>query len=89
MLPSFVIEEIRSVFEELSADTLLNQMFARGAQNASESYLHLVWDRCRKAAFVGRDRLEIVVADATIVYNEGESGHFDVFRELGLSVRKF
>ena len=38
---------------------------------------------------MGRDRLEIAVADATIVYNEGESGRLDVFRELGLSVSTF
>ena len=60
-----------------------------GTQNANESYHHLVWDRCPKAVFVGRDRLEIAVADATTVYNEGESGRLDVFRELGLSVSKF
>ena len=88
-LPSFVMEEIKSVFEDLSADTLLGKCLHGGTQNANESYHHLVWDRCPKAVFVGRDRLEIAVFDATIVYNEGGSGRLDVFRKLGLSVGRF
>ena len=47
------------------------------------------WDRCPKAVFVGRDRLELAVSDATIVYNDGELGRLDVFRKLGLSVGNF
>ena len=39
--------------------------------------------------FVGRDRLAIAVSDATIVYNEGELGRLELFRNLGLSVGKF
>ncbi|KAK3709043.1 hypothetical protein RRG08_055204 [Elysia crispata] len=62
------------------------------AQRCSWVFQHLqegVWDRCPKAVFVGRDRLEIAVFDATIVYNEGGSGRLDVFRKLGLSVGRF
>ena len=38
---------------------------------------------------MGRDRLEIAVSDATIVYNDGEMGRIDVFRKLGLCVGSF
>ena len=67
----------------------LSKCLHGGTQNADESYHHLVWDRCPKAVFVGRDRVAIAVSDATIVNNEGELGRLDVFRNLGLSVGKF
>lgn len=88
-LPSFVMEEIKSVFEDLSDDRLLKKCLHGGTQNANESFHHLVWERCPKSVFVGRDRLEIAVRDATIVFNDGEVGKYAIFRKLGLYVGEF
>ena len=54
--------------------------------NANESFHNLIWDRWPKTTFVGKDRLEIAVYDATIVYNDGEMKRCDIFKELGLKV---
>ncbi|GFR95738.1 hypothetical protein ElyMa_002701800 [Elysia marginata] len=82
----YVMKEIKPVFEDLSSDDLLQRCLHRGTQNVSESFHHLVWERCPKSSFVGRDRLEIAVSDATIVFNEGEVGRCAAFEKLGLPV---
>ena len=83
LLP-FILEAIRPVFEELASDTLLNKCKHGGTQNANESFHHLIWQRCPKSIFVGRKRLEIAVADATIVYNEGEQAREAIYDKLGI-----
>ena len=85
-LPDFVLEEIKSVFEDLSDDRLLKKCLHGGTQNAKEAFHHLVWDRCPKTTFVGRDRLEIAVNDAVIVFNDGDMGRCEIFKKSGLSV---
>ena len=72
-LPQFVLNEIKSVFQDLSANTLLEKCHHGGTQNGSESYHNLIWNRCPNT-FVGRDRVNIAAIDAAIVYNDGELG---------------
>ncbi|XP_059166973.1 uncharacterized protein LOC131949201 [Physella acuta] len=85
MLPNFVMEIIKPVFVELSSDTLLKKCLHGGTQNANEAFHHIIWEKCPKVTFVGKDRLEIGVFDAVIVYNEGEMGRLAIFRSLGLN----
>ena len=77
------MQEIKPFFEYLSSDTLLRKCLHGGNQNENESFHHLVWERCPKSTFAGRDRLEIAVNDATIVFNEVEVGRCAVFKKLG------
>lgn len=56
-----------------------------GTQNTNELLHNLIWERCSKTAFVGAMRLRLAVADATIVYNEGERGRLRIFQVLGLN----
>ena len=72
------------MFEAVSADSLLLKRTHGGTQNSKESFHHLIWNRCLKAVFVGRKRLEAAVYDAAIVYNEGEMGRLRIFSSLGL-----
>eukprot|EP00745_Piridium_sociabile_P040175 TRINITY_DN76679_c0_g1_i4.p1 TRINITY_DN76679_c0_g1~~TRINITY_DN76679_c0_g1_i4.p1 ORF type:complete len:102 (-),score=19.72 TRINITY_DN76679_c0_g1_i4:66-371(-) len=44
----------------------------------------MIWERCPKTTFVGRKRLCLAVADATIVFNDGELGRLDIFNSLGM-----
>ena len=87
-LPKFVCDEIKPVFEALSSNDLLKKCAHGGTQNTNESFHHLIWERCPKTTFVGRRRLELAVADATIAYNDGELGRLNIFHVLGLSVGK-
>ena len=85
-LPEYVCEEMRHIFEDLSSDVLLLKCLHGGTQNANESFHHMIWERCPKEIFVSKDRLEISVDDATIVYNDGEMGRLDIFKKLNLSI---
>ena len=85
-LPTFVTNEIKLIFEDLSADALLQKCLHGGTQNANESFHQLIWKRCPKTGFVGKQRLEIAVNDATIVYNNGELGRKAIFKNLGLEI---
>ena len=85
-LPEYVCEEMRSIFKDLSSDELLHKCLHGGTQNANESFHHMIWERCPKEIFVSKDRLEISVDDATIMYDDGEMGRLDIFKKLNLSI---
>ena len=83
-LPPYVMEAIRPVFETLTDDSLLQKCLHGGTQNSNESFHHLIWEGCPKTTFCGRERLELAVADATVVYNCGEVKRVDIFRQLNI-----
>ena len=88
LLP-FIMKEVKSVFEELASDELLEKCKHGGTQNANEAFHHLIWARCPKTVFVGRKRIDIAVAQAKGVYNYGESSRQKVFDILGLPVGSY
>lgn len=83
-LPDYIMEAIRPVFETLSSDDLLEKCAHGGTQNTNESFHHLIWERCPKTVFCGRRRIELAVADATIVFNDGERKRLEIFGQLGI-----
>lgn len=85
-LPSYICALMKPVFDRLSSDSLLTKCTHGGTQNANESYHHVLWNHCPKEKFVGRQRLELAVADSTIVFNDGELGRLKVFQHLGLRI---
>ena len=88
-LPDYVTEAIKPVFEILTDQTLLDKCAHGGTQNTNESFHNVIWARCPKTSFVGRSRLCLAVADATVVFNDGESGRLPIFTELGMTVGHF
>lgn len=75
--------------QALSSDSLLQKCAHGGSQNSNESYHNLIWARCPKTTFVGKSRLELAVADATIVYNSGEMARLAIYDKLGLTITNF
>ena len=84
ILQPFVMKKLLPVFEELSSDSLREKCKHGGTQNANEAFHHLIWQRCPMVGFVGRKRLEIAVANATIVYNDSEQAREKLYEHLGL-----
>ena len=84
-LPKFVCQQIKPVFENLSCEELLKIFSHGGSQNANESFHQPIWLRCPKSGFVSRKRLELVINEAVIVYNDGEHWRLTIFEALGLS----
>ena len=52
--------------------------------NTNEAFHHLIWERCPKTAFCGHRRIDLAVADETIVYNDGERKRLDIFEALNI-----
>ena len=88
-LPSAVTKLLDPVFRDLSRDDLLERCIHGQTQNANEAFNHILWQKCPKEVFVGRDTLEISLYSAIINFNDGFSGIKDVLRTLGLNVSKY
>lgn len=72
------------MFETLTQDSLLQKCVHGGTQNTNEAFHHLIWERCPKTGFCGHRRIDLAVADATIVYNDGERKRLDIFEALAI-----
>ena len=53
-------------------------------QNANESLHHVIWLRCPKEGFVGRNTVETAVALAVASFNDGAKSVDDLLRSMGL-----
>ena len=89
LLPDFVLNEMRPVFEGLTSTELLSRCTHGGTQNVNESFHHIIWSLCPKEIFVGWRRLDIAVSSATLQYNEGKASKLAVCAYLGLSHSKY
>ena len=54
-------------------------MFTWQTQNSNKAINSVIWKRCPKDVFVGRQTLELGVSSAVISYNDGASGLLNVF----------
>ena len=85
ILPIWIHDIIKPIFQELSSDELLSKCLQSKTQNANESLNNLIWRKCPKNVFVQRDTLECAVNSAVIEFNESPCGINDVLREIGVS----
>ena len=53
-------------------------------QNNFEAFNHLIWSRCPKSVFSGRDHLDSAIAMSVVVLNEGLSAVGNVPLHLGI-----
>ena len=88
-LPVEIKSLIEPIFRDLSTNELLNKCLHGQTQNANEAFNAVLWQKCPKEIFVGRDTLEIASYSAIINYNEGFYKIKDVFAQLGIPVNKY
>ena len=78
-------ELIKPVFLNLSDDDLLKRCLHGKTQNNNESLNNMLWMKCPKAIFVGKDVLEMAACSAILAFNDGAKGILNVFAKLGLN----
>jgi hypothetical protein len=83
--PEHVLQQIRPVFEALTNPELLTKCLHGGDQNANECFHNFIWERLPKSTFAGLKRLQIAVAEAVMVFNDGEIGRCMLNEYLGYS----
>jgi len=83
-LPKAVKDFIKPVFDDLSDETLLNKCLHGKTQNDNEALNGLVFQRCPKAIYTGRETLELAVCSAVLNFNDGLVGVLNVMNMLGI-----
>ena len=63
---------VRKVYEDLSADSLLQRCLLGASQNQNESFNSLIWNRCPKTEFSSAIVVQIAVDLAVITFNSGQ-----------------
>ena len=72
------------IYHRTSSDSLLQKMQHGGTQNNNECLNSVIWARCPKTVFVGRNRVEAAVSMAISSFNEGASAILNVMANLWL-----
>ena len=85
-LPKVFRDELTLIFERLSSSELLSSCQKRLTQNVNESINGIVWSRCPKRVFCGKQRYTISVCDAICQFNEGAKGRKRLLDRLNLRV---
>ena len=88
-LPIAIKNAVTPIFKDLSDEVLLRKCLHGQTQNNNESLNGVIWKKCPKDVFVGREILETGVNSAVIQFNEGAQGVLDVLEKSGVGIGKF
>ena len=77
--------ELKPIFERLSSPELLNSCKKGFTQNKHESLNNVLWTKCSKRIFIGKDQFTIAVCEATTTFNDGARSMKTLFQKLNLS----
>ena len=87
-LPDAVVQVLKPIYEHLTKDSILEGCLGGFTQNNCKSLNHLIWARCPKTFFSGRNHLDAAAVAAVIVFNEGRKSLCGVFPTLGIPMGK-
>ena len=65
------LKKLLPIYERLSADDLLKRCIGCKTQNSNESLHSMIWQRCSKEKFVGKDTVEVAAILAICEFNFG------------------
>ena len=83
-LPFVFRGELKPIFEQLSSSDLLNSCKRGLTQNQNESLNNVLWTKCSKRVFIGKDRFTIAVCEAITAFNDGARSTKTLFEKLKL-----
>ena len=77
-LPVCIKRLLEPIFRDPSTDELLAKCLHGQTQNANEAFNAVLWQKCPKGIFVGRETLQLATNSAAIAYNDGSLRPGDV-----------
>ena len=83
-LPSSFYDILKPIFSRLSSKDLLEKCLKGVTQNANESLNHMIWERCPKATFCSKVRIESAVAEAVCCFNTGAGSKALILKAAGI-----
>ena len=84
LIPGDYAARMKAVWEDLCADSLLNRCLLGATQNRNESFNSLVWSRCSKVDFSGRNSVQIATSLAVLAFNSGKKAMVGFMESLGI-----
>ena len=84
-LPFVFRGELKPIFERLSSSDLLNSCKQGRTQNQNESLNNVLWTKCSKQVFIGKERFTIAVCEAITAFNDGARSTKTLFEKLKLA----
>ena len=75
---------VRSAFEALRNDVLLERCLKGAAQNRNESFNNIIWSKASKTEYCSLATIETAVSHATIIFNSGAVALKVVLEGLGV-----
>ena len=76
-------------FARLSSDELLGKCLHGKTQNQNESFNGMIWERCPKTEYVGRDLFEFGAFGAAANFNLGAVAAINIYNERGIPPGKY
>jgi len=77
---------LKSIYEELSSDDLLERCLGKNTQNNNESFNSCIWNLAPKHIFVGKKTLEIAAWTAACTFNEGFTSVLKIMEVMGAQI---
>ena len=84
-LPTAVVDAIEPIYEALADKKLLSRCLDSFTQNPNESLNSLVWKRCPKKVYQGKQVVELCTASAVAQFNDGASSIAAVLKHMGIA----
>lgn len=84
LLPKALKTTLKPIFIDLSKDSLLEKCLHGKTQNNNECLNNMLWCKCPKSVYVGRNVMEMGASSAIICFNDGVGGIINVITESGL-----
>ena len=84
MLSPAFYNGIKPIFEKLTNDDILERCQAGLTQNANESLHNVLWSKCPKNYFCGKERLNFAVNETITVFNSGAASKAMILEAAGV-----
>lgn len=81
-----MLKAIRSIYENLSNENLLERCVGGFTQNNNESFNNLIWKIAPKIMHSGTKMVQIAACVATCIYNERVSSLLQIMRAMEINV---
>ncbi|GBN18910.1 hypothetical protein AVEN_103322-1 [Araneus ventricosus] len=85
-LPNDIINSIKTTYMSLCDSNLLSKCLHGKTQNNNKSFNNVIWTILPKETFVEMQSLTLGVNIAVLLFNSGNLGLLDVFKNLGVSL---
>ena len=84
-LPHVFVELLKPLFTRLTEDSLLESCLLGLTQNQNEAVNQVLWTKCPKTKFCGRDKVLLAVTETVAYFNTGAASKATLLKSLGVT----